>query len=121
MFRLQLTFQKVTVRGYTLKNGDILFIGRNPESHIVTEDRKVSRRHACIGQLGEKLFVWDEGSKHGTIVNGTPVICGRLTQGDVVSIGANDNLKASITIRVKQQEDTVATIINSKQKLSETI
>jgi pSer/pThr/pTyr-binding forkhead associated (FHA) protein len=121
MFRLQLTFPKATVRGYTLKNGDILFIGRNPESHIVTDDPQVSRRHACIGQLGDKLFVWDEASKHGTSVNGIPVICGRLSQGDVVSIGANHNLKASITIRVKQHEDTVAAIINSKQKLSETI
>ena len=65
MFRLQLTFQKVTVRGYTLKNGDIFF-GRNPESHIVTDDPQVSRRHACIGQLGDKLFVWDEGSTVNT-------------------------------------------------------
>ena len=113
MFRLQLTFPKATVRGYTLKNGDILFIGRNPESHIVTDDPQVSRRHACIGQLGDKLFVWDEGSKHGTTVNGTPVICGRLSQGDIVSIGANHDLKASITIRVKQHEDTVAAIIDS--------
>ena len=121
MFRLQLTFQKVTVRGYTLKNGDILFIGRNPESHIVTDDPQVSRRHACIGQLGDKLFVWDEGSKHGTIVNGTRVICARLSQGDVVSIGSNHYLNASITIRVKQHEETVAAVIDSKQKLSETI
>ena len=76
----------------------------NPESHIVTDDPQVSRRHACIAQLGDKLFVWDEGSKHGTIVNGTPVICAKLRQGDVVNIGVNDNHEASITIKVKQGE-----------------
>ena len=85
------------------------------------DDPQVSRRHACIGQLGDKLFVWDEGSKHGTIVNGIPVICAKLRQGDVVNIGVNDNREVSITIRVKQEENTLAAIISSKEKLADTV
>ena len=96
MFKLELQFHNFTVRDYTLRNGEIRFIGRSPENHIMLDDPHVSRRHAGITRLNDELYVWDEGSKSGTTVNGIEVICTKLKHGDVVNIGANDAPLASI-------------------------
>ena len=66
MFRLELRFQNLIVKEYYLEDGDLRFVGRDPYGHIVIDDPSVSRNHAVIGRLGDTVFVWDEGSKHGT-------------------------------------------------------
>jgi pSer/pThr/pTyr-binding forkhead associated (FHA) protein len=45
---------------------------------------------------GENLFVTDEGSKNGTIVNGLKVESVRLEDGDVIRIG--DNLVIVVSV-----------------------
>ena len=97
MFKLELQFQNTTIREYTLRNGEVRFIGRSPENHIVLDDPHVSRRHAGITRLGDQLFVWDEGSKSGTEVNGTQIVCAKLNHGDTIHIGARDNPLVSIS------------------------
>lgn len=96
MFKLELQFHLATIREYTLRNGEVRFIGRSAENHIVLDDPHVSRRHAGITRLGDQLFVWDEGSKSGTAVNGAQIICAKLKHGDTVHIGARDNPLVSI-------------------------
>lgn len=110
MFKLELQFQNTTIREYTLRNGEIRFIGRSPENHIVLDDPHVSRRHAGITRLGDHLFVWDEGSKSGTAVNGAQIICAKLKHGDTVHIGESHDPIASITTI---EEETVTDFLKA--------
>lgn len=118
MFRLELKYQNLTMREYRFQDGDTRLIGRAPENHIVIEDPGVSRNHACLTQLGDKLFICDEGSKHGTLVNNVKVICANLKHGDVVSIGVNHSLKASII--TKDSSGTISAVYDRKRKLMTT-
>lgn len=62
-------------------------LGRMPDSDIVLDDRRVSRRHAEIVQRGGRWIVRDTGSTNGTAVNGKIVREAMLKPGDVVSFG----------------------------------
>jgi pSer/pThr/pTyr-binding forkhead associated (FHA) protein len=118
MFRLELKYQNLTIREYRFLDGDTRLIGRAPENHIVIEDPGVSRNHASLAQLGDKLFICDEGSKHGTFVNNVKIICANLNHGDVVSIGVNHSLKASII--TKDSSGTISAVYDRKRKLMTT-
>ena len=119
MFKLELRFQNLVVKEYRFEDGDLREVGRDPANHIVIDDPAVSRNHACIVCLKNQLFIWDEDSKHGTVVNGIPVICAQLQDGDLVSIGASHNLRAFITTR--EQEDTSTAIFDAWHPLGSTI
>ena len=110
MFKLELKFQNFTIREYTLRNGDVRFIGRSAENHIMVDDPHVSRRHARIARWGDELFVGDEGSKQGTAVNGVQVICAKLKHGDVVNIGTSQNSQASI---MAVEEETITDFLKA--------
>ena len=110
MFKLELQFCNATIREYTLRNGEVRFVGRSPENHIVLDDPHVSRRHAGITRLGDQLFVWDEGSKSGTAVNGAQIICAKLKHGDTVHIGSSQDPIASITTI---EEETVTDFLKA--------
>src|SRR6266478_786865 len=47
--------------------------GRRANSHVVVQDRTVSRIHAWIAHSAGKYFVVDSGSRVGTLVNGKPL------------------------------------------------
>lgn len=93
MFKLQLRFQNLTIKEYDLKDGDIRFVGRGPYSHMVIDDPDVSWNHAVVARSRETVFLWDEGSKHGTMVNGCQIVCTKLRDGDIVHIGMNHTLE----------------------------
>ena len=118
VFRLELKFKDFTIREYRFRAGDERFIGRDPENHIVIDDSGVSRNHACIVQMGDELFIWDRGSKHGILVNGVSVICANLKHGDLVSIGVNHTLRASIT--TKNREGTISAFFDRGRNLMTT-
>src|SRR5271156_6176408 len=65
----------------------ILLLGRHPECDVQIESRKISRRHCCIAQVNDYLFVRDLGSTNGIRINGTRVVEGRLDEQDVLTIG----------------------------------
>jgi ABC-type multidrug transport system ATPase subunit/pSer/pThr/pTyr-binding forkhead associated (FHA) protein len=70
--------------------GDVLRIGRHPDSDIVVADVLVSRRHAEIRRIGEHRYeVVDRRSHNGTFVNGVRVEQAELEQLDVITIGHN--------------------------------
>jgi len=60
-------------RQYQL-TGEQSVIGRSPECDIVLDVAAVSRRHAIITQENGQHFIKDNGSRNGTIVNGTAVV-----------------------------------------------
>ena len=112
MFRLEVKFQNLTMKEYIPQDACTLTIGRHGENDIVLRDSSVSRHHASFMKEGENLFVTDEGSKNGTIVNGLKVESVRLEDGDVIRIG--DNLV--IVVSVSSNDETGATVTGEHVK-----
>ncbi len=67
--------------------GDLLFIGRAPDNHIVVNDKQVSRRHAILRREPAGYVLEDAGSPNGTIVNGQPITRYLLLPGDRITLG----------------------------------
>src|SRR5438270_4095131 len=66
-------------------------IGRKTDRDLVIADPRVSREHAQIVLEGNKMFLQDLGSKHGTYVNGERVDQRRqLNRNDRLDFGAED-------------------------------
>ncbi len=62
-------------------------IGRDPENDVVIPDRRVSRRHAEVVQIGSDFVLRDCDSKNGTFVNGERVLSERrLQDGDEIQV-----------------------------------
>jgi pSer/pThr/pTyr-binding forkhead associated (FHA) protein len=118
MFKLDLKFRNLMVRELHLQDGDVRLIRRDAANHIAIEDPHVSRNHAGISRLGDRLFIWDKGSKHGTFINGLQVICGELRDGDLISIGADCSLV--VTISVPQGKESSTAICEARQGLAAT-
>ncbi|UCG11531.1 MAG: FHA domain-containing protein [Deltaproteobacteria bacterium] len=112
MFKLELRFKSLVVREYASQNGEVRFIGRDLANHIVVDEPDVSPMHAGIAQIENELFVWDEDSTHGTVVNGDRIICTRLKDGDIVSIGMHHTLIALI---LDKDRDTTLTSAYDRQ------
>lgn len=106
MFKLKLIVQNLTLKEYTICDGDKLSIGRHPENEIVLTKKTVSRHHACIEAKGEKLLVFDKGSRNGTHVNGIKVKSAQLYDGDVVRISSSATIKVYIPSS-KTKEGTI--------------
>jgi pSer/pThr/pTyr-binding forkhead associated (FHA) protein len=118
MVKLDLKCRNLMVREHHLHEGDVRSIGRDPANHIAIEDPHVSRNHAGISRSGDRLFIWDKGSKYGTFVNGFQVICGELRDGDLISIGADYSLV--VTITATQNKDSSTAISDARQGLAAT-
>src|SRR6516225_2375578 len=65
----------------------ILLLGRDAECDIQFESRKISRRHCCIAQVGDRLVIRDLDSTNGIRINGVRTIEGYLKTGDQLAIG----------------------------------
>src|SRR5262249_20788569 len=69
-------------------------VGRKMEKDLVIADPRVSRDHAVIISENGKFFVEDQGSKHGTFVNGERVQRKLLERNDRLEFGARDTIYA---------------------------
>ena len=69
-------------------------VGRKMEKDLVIADPRVSRDHALIVSESGKFYVMDEGSKHGTFVNGERVQRQALERNDRLEFGARDTIYA---------------------------
>jgi pSer/pThr/pTyr-binding forkhead associated (FHA) protein len=71
-------------------------IGRSTTSDIpLLKDKLTSRRHASVRYENGDYVLRDEGSAHGTLVNGEPLAAMRpyvLQDGDRVGIGEHEFL-----------------------------
>jgi serine phosphatase RsbU (regulator of sigma subunit)/pSer/pThr/pTyr-binding forkhead associated (FHA) protein len=65
-------------------------IGRKVDRDLVIPDPRVSREHASIISENGEFFVVDQGSKHGTFVNGERVERRKLNRNDKMEFGARD-------------------------------
>ncbi|WP_438036962.1 sigma 54-interacting transcriptional regulator [Sorangium sp. So ce204] len=72
-----------------LTEGDVVAIGRAPESAVCVDDARVSRNHAIVARHGGAIEVIDCGSRNGTSVNGAVLrdAVRPLAGGDVIRIG----------------------------------
>jgi len=66
-------------------------IGRQPGSHLIVRDSRVSRDHARIVFENGGYAVEDTGSRHGTFVNGKRVQKQALNNSDRIEFGAQDS------------------------------
>jgi pSer/pThr/pTyr-binding forkhead associated (FHA) protein len=96
MIILELRFQDLVLKDYTLKEGGRLTIGRHPDNDIVPKDAAVSNHHAIIERIGDKLIVSDKKSRNGTFVNGIEVQSAELNEGDIVEFGKQLNLRVTL-------------------------
>src|SRR5713101_7020420 len=65
-------------------------IGRKMEKDLVIADPRVSRDHALIVSENGKFHVEDQGSKHGTFVNGERIERKILDRNDRLEFGVRD-------------------------------
>jgi phosphoserine phosphatase RsbU/P len=73
-----------------LMNRTPFSVGRKVDKDLVIPDPRVSRDHALIVAENGDFFVVDQGSKHGTYVNGERVQRQRLQRNDRVEFGVRD-------------------------------
>ncbi|MBS0265117.1 MAG: FHA domain-containing protein [Planctomycetes bacterium] len=65
----------------------IMLIGRNDTCDItLLNSSKVSRRHCCIVQCGDRYLLRDLGSMNGSRVNTHRIVEMELRQGDQISV-----------------------------------
>jgi len=69
-------------------------VGRKVDKDLVIADPRVSRDHALIILEAEGFFLVDQGSKHGTFVNGERIQRQRLECNDRLEFGARDSAYA---------------------------
>ena len=67
-------------------------VGRKVDRDLVIADPRVSREHASIVSENGEFFVIDQGSKHGTFVNGERVDRHKLQRSDHWSSGHGTGL-----------------------------
>jgi hypothetical protein len=68
-------------------SGQLITLGRHPESSIFLDDVTVSRRHAEISFTGGRYLIRDVGSLNGTYVNRSRVEQTWLEPDDELQIG----------------------------------
>lgn len=67
---------------------DVATIGRSPESEVFLDDVTVSRKHAIISRMPNRVFYFkDLGSLNGSYVNGYSTMEDQLSSGDEIQIG----------------------------------
>ena len=69
------------------KDGQIISVGRSPESSIFLDDVTVSRKHATLARVTGLWTITDTGSLNGTYVNRERVESATLKNGDELQIG----------------------------------
>ena len=82
----------------TVSVDDELTIGRTDQSQVVLQDQGLSRRNTTFFLDDELVFVADEGSLNGTILNGVKISGPpqELRDGDVITIGSETRITVQI-------------------------
>lgn len=88
-------------------------VGRLPESDLVLAYPYVSRRHAEIVTDEQGCYIVDQGSRHGTFVNGKPATARqRITESDILHFGALDGPSLRIGLFETASGSTIRDIIS---------
>jgi pSer/pThr/pTyr-binding forkhead associated (FHA) protein len=72
--------------------------GRGDEVDHHIDDDGLSRLHATVYREGDRLWIVDENSTNGTLVNGARVAASgtQLNHGDIIRIGNHTNLRVAM-------------------------
>jgi len=62
-------------------------VGRDPKNDICLDERSLSRRHATVLRLHQRLMIHDDGSRYGTQVGDRRVVSAFLADGDRITLG----------------------------------
>lgn len=62
-------------------------IGRARDCQVILDDSRISRHHCKIVRQGDRYWVTDLNSRHGTLVNGERIESRMLEPGDVIEVG----------------------------------
>ncbi len=65
----------------------VILVGRHSECDAQIVHARISRRHCCLAQVGDRLVIRDLGSLTGVRVNGYDVEETELAPDDEVAIG----------------------------------
>ena len=68
-------------------DGEPIRIGREPDCQIAIDSELVSRRHALVKKISDRLALKDLGSTNGTFVNDNRVEQHELSDGDRIRVG----------------------------------
>src|SRR5579872_1003311 len=66
-------------------------VGRKVDKDLVIADPRVSRDHALIELEEDGFYLVDQGSKHGTFINGERIQRQKLERNDRLEFGARDS------------------------------
>lgn len=72
----------------------VIRIGKAPENDIVVDDIHASRLHARATPMPGGFLVEDLGSLNGTFLNGAPIQRAFMGDGDVLTVGNSDFVRA---------------------------
>ena len=107
----------VLVDGPSRKTGSIshspFTVGRLPENDLVLAHPYVSRRHAEIVLDADGCYIVDQGSRHGTFVNGKQIAARQIiSEEDTVHFGALDGPSLRIGALEVNPGSTIRDIIS---------
>lgn len=88
--RIELLDEAGQVSGSVPLRSEPLTIGRGEDRDIIVADPAASRHHCTVFRRDGSIFLRDEGSANGVLVNGVRVGECALEQGDVVRVGNTD-------------------------------
>jgi serine/threonine-protein kinase len=74
-------------RTVKLEGASVFNVGRDEKSKLPLNHTSVSRLHATIMRLHNRLVIRDEGSRFGTVLNGSQVRIAFLKPGDKLGLG----------------------------------
>ncbi len=72
---------------FCLPTDRVLTIGRAAHADLWLPIKSVSRIHCVLAHDGETFVLSDARSENGTLVNGKPIECAELHDGDVIQLG----------------------------------
>ncbi len=89
-------------------SGFRLTLGRTEPADLVINDQSLSRVHASINRDGDRVWIIDEGSTHGSLVNGAPVSPSGtpLRDGDEIYLGNTFCLRLSSSVWLTETTTT---------------
>jgi len=85
---------------------DSISIGRSAGQDLVLHDPRISRKHVVISRENSVYQMLDQGSTHGTFVNGARIERATLKDGDVLQLGSLAGLKLLFRSTAGSREST---------------
>ncbi|MFZ4722683.1 MAG: SpoIIE family protein phosphatase [Phycisphaerales bacterium] len=123
---LRIVFLQPRRESVEVKAGDAVSLGRAPDAQVRLEAAQVSSRHATIAGHEGRWMLIDQGSRNGTLLNGTLVAAQapcELRQGDEITIhpfrfrvdlGAAGGSSTMVTVQADERAGQVRKIEDSE-------